>query len=498
MSGKKGEENIIFSNYGNLAAADILEHVNDGIYITDHEANTIYINHRYEMVSGLRRADVIGQNMKDMVSNGVISQSGTLAVLESGESVSMEQRFNTGRQAIITSTPIYWGEGEEKHIVLVLTVVNEITELNSLRRELERLHTMNQMYVSRIQKLQDELKGEDSFLAEDPESKRMRERVERAALIDDPVFVYGERGTGKERIASYIHRNSVRSPHPFLKIDFSALPENQTAAYLFGRIDPETKKYRPGILENAVGGTVYIKDISQMPAILRSRFLAMFQRRKCLLGDGLQHYLDIRFIVGSRMTVDELQAGGYVNEEMRNTLLVLQIPVKPLRERREDIVPLADYFLKQYNKQSGEGKYFSENCRHSMYNYDWPDNIEGLRIRVRRAAILNPQDEITTEDIFPEKTEQEQETEQLRIPDPQPDENGSIDLKMQVYRMEADYMTRAFHKFGNARLAAESLQMDSSTFVRKRQKYIRLGLMERRTRLPDGGTANETRERENT
>ena len=70
MSGKKGEENIIFSNYGNLAAADILEHVNDGIYITDHEANTIYINHRYEMVSGLRRADVIGQNMKDMVSNG--------------------------------------------------------------------------------------------------------------------------------------------------------------------------------------------------------------------------------------------------------------------------------------------------------------------------------------------------------------------------------------------------------------------------------------------
>lgn len=497
MTGKNSGGNTVFASYGNLAAADILEHVNDGIYITDNEANTIYINHRYEIVSGLRRADVIGRNMKDMVADGVISQSGTLAVLESGESVTMEQRFNTGRQAIISSTPIYWGEGEEKHIVLVLTVVNEITELNSLRRELDRMHTLNQMYVNQLRKLQSELEGDSDFIAEDPETVRMLERINRAALIDDPAFISGEKGTGKEYIATYIHRSSSRSQYPFLKLDFSSIPESKAAAYLFGEMDPETHEYRPGILENAAGGTVYIKEIRRIPQILKPRFLALFQHRKCLLGDGLQHSLDIRFIVGSRETLDELTADGCISEEMHSALLVLQIPVKPLRKRREDIVPLADNFLKQYNTQSGENKYFSENCRRAMYEYDWPDNIEGLRIRVRRAAIINPRDEITTSDIFPEQAEETQEQKRISLPAPVQSENGTIDMKMEVYKMEAAYMTQAFNQFGNARLAAESLQMDSSTFVRKRQKYIRLGLMERRSRRLDGGAAHETGEKGN-
>ena len=144
-----GETGMAAADIGYLYKSDyledILEHFHDGIYITDNEANTIYINHSYERISGLTVSDMMGMNMRDLVEQGVISMSGTLEVLQTREEVTMEQTFRTGRRAIITSTPIFNYHFQQKdgaeaetddQIIMVVTIVRDITELISARKEM--------------------------------------------------------------------------------------------------------------------------------------------------------------------------------------------------------------------------------------------------------------------------------------------------------------------------------------------------------------------------
>ena len=136
---------------------EILDHVQEGVYITDSEANTVYINHTYELISGLLKTEMLGKNMKDLVENGAISASGTLMVLESGESITIEQSFRTGKRAIITSAPVYDDPVERTHIIMIVTSVREITELYSVRKELKKLEQQNRLYASELARLHNEM-----------------------------------------------------------------------------------------------------------------------------------------------------------------------------------------------------------------------------------------------------------------------------------------------------------------------------------------------------
>jgi len=120
----------------------------DGIYITDGDAVTIMINKSYESITGLKREDMLGKRMHDLVKDQIISQSGTLAALEKREPVTLEQVFKTGKHAIITSTPIF---DEDGRVVLVVTNVRDITELNSLQKELEESWACNLQYYSELE-----------------------------------------------------------------------------------------------------------------------------------------------------------------------------------------------------------------------------------------------------------------------------------------------------------------------------------------------------------
>ncbi len=459
------------------SAEVLFEYTNDGIYITDSEANTIYVNHRYELISGLQKSEILGKNMKDMVEDGIISQSGTLAVLRDGNRVTMEQSFRTGRRAVITSSPIYTGEGPAKHLIMVLTVVNEVTEIYSIRRELERLQDQNQYYQNEIAMLRQEVSGTSTFVAEDRSSKEARRLAHRAALLDDPVFISGEIGTGREFFARGIHTCSRRSKFPFLKIDFTVIPEETVVDYLFGYVTPDSHEFKRGILESAAGGTVYINEINDMPSSVRSRFLALIQHGACVQGDGKMARLNIRFIVGSHFTYKELQEQSDIEDSLIRALMIVQIHLKPLRERRDDIIPLAQYFINQVNAHSNSKKAFSKECIKNMMEYDWPGNAEEMRIKIRRAAVVSLTDTIGTSDLFIENElgmeAGSSDEPELSIPDCE-----HIDMKAELSKIEAAYMVKAFNRYGNARQAAKSLGMDSSTFVRKRQKYVKMGLMD--------------------
>ena len=166
-----------------------------------------------------------------------------------------------------------------------------------------------------------------------------------------------------------------------------------------------------------------------------------------------------------------------------NYLSAFPMEIRPLRERREDIIPLSDHFLKRYNRKTGEHKRFSMQCYKALLRYDWPENVWEVRTVTERAAIISRGDEIEEPDLMLDfmKEEKTAKPEALHIGE----KNGRFtvheecrDLKYESSRLEAFYMSRAFEKYHNIRDAAASLGIDSSTFVRKRQRYKQMGLME--------------------
>jgi len=472
----KNEKNgsILGDNY--LEA--IFDNFCDGIYITDGEANTIYLNHSYELITGLTYSDMVGKNMAELVSEGVISHSGSLDVLACGKPVTLEQWFRTGKRAMITSIPVMAGEEEEQRIVLVVTVVREIMQIYSLQKELQRLRQQNLQYVNELRNLRNDPDSRFELVAEDGSTVRMMRMAEKFAVLDEPVFLQGPKGSGKERIARFIHRNSARAERMFMRINFSLIPRENPIGYLFGYTSAENGRYHMGILENMDGGTVYIEELTDITeGEVRSRLLSLLQNQACLLGDNIIHKLDIRFIVGSRYSAEEIRREHHMEPELLERLTELPLQVLPLSRRRDDILPLADYFLKRYMSVSKEKKVFSRECCLKMCAYDWPENIAEMKKAVQHAAILSSGEVIEAEDMILGRDnpgERPPANPYSLTPEILPEH---MDLKYELEKMEAAYMQASYERNRNVRQAAKSLGMDSSTYVRKRKKYEDMHLM---------------------
>lgn len=449
----------------------VLDNFHDGIYITDREANTVYLNHSYELISGLRKSEMIGKNMKDLVETGVVSMSGTLSVLQGGESVTSEQIFRTGKRAVITSTPVFDRE-DHTNIVMVVTLVREITEIYSIRKELQRKEQQNRQYMLELERMRRELDGDVELVAVAETSRRLVEFADKVAPVDMPVLLWGEKGSGKCRMAKYIHAHSNRSETAFLRLDFTAVPKGDLEIYLFGT--PGNAEHEPqiGLLESADGGTLYIEELADMPGDIQGDLLALLRDGCCIMKEGYQQKINIRMIAGSRYSIPQLEQMSNINRQLLQHFALFSVEVLPLRKRREDIIPLIDFFLNQHNYKTGQNKHFDRESYQCLSEYPWPGNIQELRNLVQRAAIVSAGDVISVQDLFlhdqVEKAAQHKET--YTYPE-------QIDLKMEVAKFEAGYLEHAFQRYGNIREAASSLGMDSSTFVRKRQKYEQLGLM---------------------
>lgn len=475
------KEQGIISNFQHWDyVEEILDHVQEGIYITDSEANTVYINHTYELISGLLKTEMLGKNMRDLVEGGAISASGTLMVLETGESITIEQSFRTGKRAIITSTPVFDDPVKRTHIIMIVTSVREITELYSIRKELKKLEQQNRQYASELAQLHNEMNENVDIIAVDASSIKTVHLAQRVSIVDNPVFISGEAGVGKEKMARFIHNCSGRSEFLFMRINFSVIPKNDPIKYLFGYEDPEKGEYHMGILESADGGTVYLDELAEMPQVVKGRFLSLLRDGTCVLGDGMQHRLNIRIIAGSRYSFEELQRLQLIEDDILEYFSLFPLQVPPLRERKDDIIPLLEYFLKQHQRKTGEKKHFTRKCYEKLLAYEWPGNVREVHNLVQRAVIVSAGETIAPEDIM---LGTGNENEASRKEDnnaswPVLDADG-VDLKQELAKLEAYYMNQAFTKYQNIRIASQKLGMDSSTFVRKRQRYEKMGLMDR-------------------
>ncbi len=228
------------------------------------------------------------------------------------------------------------------------------------------------------------------------QSKAMRDvdaMVKSIAGARSTVLITGESGTGKELVARAIHANSTRSARPFIKVNCAALPENLIESELFGhKKGAFTGAIRDtkGKFELASGGTLLLDEIGEMPLSIQSKLLRVLQEREIDKVGGEQPIaVDVRIIATTNRDLRKEIGRGVFREDLYYRLNVVPIHLAPLRERKEDVAELLDYFIKQFNDENGfavEGA--DENAVAKLVNYRWPGNIRELQNMVERAVVL--------------------------------------------------------------------------------------------------------------
>lgn len=246
--------------------------------------------------------------------------------------------------------------------------------------------------------------GGEEPVAEASGSRQLLQLAQRVAQTDSTVLITGESGTGKEVLARYIHSHSPRADKPFVAINCAAIPESMLEATLFGHEKGAftgAHASAPGKFEQANGGTLLLDEISEMEPGLQAKLLRVLQEQEVERIGGRQTIpLDVRVLATSNRRLEAAVAEGQFREDLYYRLNVFPLQWQPLRERREDIVPLARRILARHcHKMRRPGASFTPAAEAMLRDHGWPGNVRELDNVVQRALILQPGSRIDTPDL---------------------------------------------------------------------------------------------------
>ena len=244
----------------------------------------------------------------------------------------------------------------------------------------------------------------EMYWGESAEMKRVREVVERVAVTDANILITGENGTGKEMLAREIHRQSARCRKTMVSLDMGAIPETLFESELFGHIKgafTDARTDREGKMETASGSTLFMDEIGNLPLHLQSKMLAVLQNRAVTrLGANEATPIDIRLISATNRDLHEAVSKGEFRQDLLFRINTIHINIPPLRNRKEDIVPLAERFMVRYGeKYNKTGLMLSGEAAEKLKAHPWEGNIRELQNVIEKAVIMCDGDIISPDHI---------------------------------------------------------------------------------------------------
>ncbi len=249
-----------------------------------------------------------------------------------------------------------------------------------------------------------DLKKSEEIVAESEEMKKIITLVNKIAGTDAPVLLTGESGTGKEVIARLIHKLSLHRDGPFLQINCAAIPETLLEAELFGYEKGAftgAVQAKPGLFELADRGTLFLDEIGEMPLNLQAKLLTVLQDKTFRrLGSLKELKVNVRLIAATNQNLEKMVEEGRFREDLFWRLNVIRINLPPLRERKADIIPLAELFIKKFNqKYRKEIKGLTQEAVSALLRHNFPGNVRELENRIERGIILAEDEFLTQEDL---------------------------------------------------------------------------------------------------
>ncbi len=455
--------NIIDLLYKDIEA--ILNCIKVGIYITDHEANTLLINKESERTGGLTAKEIIGRNMKDLVSEGYCTESSSLKVLETNTEHSIIQHLGDGNQIVATGSP-YVKNG---NIDLVITTERDITEVIKLRKLLEEKDKITEKYQSELNYLRTQNAEIGDLVFESNEMRVIVEMALRIAKLDTTVLIQGESGTGKEVLAKLIYINSMRKNGPIIKINCGAIPSNLLESEMFGyekgAFTGANTEGKIGLFELANDGTLFLDEISEIPFRLQSKLLRAIQEKEIMRVGGKKSIpVNVRIITATNIHLKKAVEEGEFREDLYYRLNVVPIEIPPLRKRKQDIKKLTKYFINHFNQKYKTSKYIQPEAIAVLEQYDWPGNVRELENIIERLIVTNENNYISSNQILNQLYDSNDYYSNIN-------DKTSLSLQEQIERFEKNLIVSMLGQYKNATEISKVLKVNKSTITRKLKKY---------------------------
>lgn len=292
--------------------------------------------------------------------------------------------------------------------------------------------------------------------------------IEKASKYDCSVILAGESGTGKEVAANLIYKMSSRKNGPFVKVNCAAIPkelmESEFFGYERGAFTGAKESGKEGYFEIANGGILLLDEVAEMPLELQVKLLRVIQEGEFYpVGAKKSVRVDVRMLASTNRNLAQMVKDGEFREDLYYRLAVLTIKIPPLRERREDIIPLANLFLEKYNEKYDTSKSFTEEAERCLLEHMWPGNIRELDNTVHRLIIHSNDEQIASRDVLREYNYLTHEYGGVS--------GESKSFSDTVDDFEKNIIAEALKKYGSTYKAADALQMSQSQLMRKKKKY---------------------------
>lgn len=372
----------------------IMETSHDLICFVDENRKISYINPSYEKIFNTDSKHLIGKDINDISPNGF-----RMKVFNNHTKIENNIHNKNGVEIISTITPMFL-DGEFKGVLSISKTINEIKDLlTKLKKSEEQLdYYKNELKKHTLSNPFENVIGITASF------KNILTLSKKAADSNSSILITGEDGTGKELIATSIHNTSNRKDKPFVKINCSDIPENLLESEFFGyekNVFDGIHENKPGKFKIANGGTIFLEEVGSIPKSIQSKLLRVLEEKDFqVVGSSTTQKVDVRIIASTSKNLMKLIETGDFRKDLYYKLNIISLPIPSLKNRKEDIPLLVDFFIDKINKKINKNILsVSDECLKCFENYNWPGNIEELKNVLERAVNMCDSPIISTKDL---------------------------------------------------------------------------------------------------
>lgn len=465
--------------------SSILENSYDGIIVADGDS-ILNVNASFGRITGVAPSTLVGKKIGQLDTQRHICLAAVSELIRLTQfhkkTLTLQRRLVSGNEIFLTGNPVL---DRFENIVRVVVNIRDITELKSLEDQIKKVTDVCRLGDSRSIENVELFEG---IVAESPPMRRLLELVLRVSRVDSTVLLEGESGVGKDVFARLIYRLSERRKSPFVSVNCGAIPETLLESEFFGyekgAFTSAAQAGKAGLFEQANGGILFLDEVGELPLNLQVKLLKVIQDSRCRRLGGVKDMdLDLRIIAATNQDLRAMIAEGSFRLDLFYRLHVVPVKIPPLRERWEDILPLALMFLNKYNRKYQVSHTLGHELMLVLESHDWPGNVRELQNLIERLVVTADASILSVEHLPASITGSAGHTNSaFRL-------FKTLNLKAARELMEREIIKEAMARMGNTRKAAKIMGVDHSTVVRKAQRY---GLNLREVVSGDG--ADKTRE----
>ncbi|WP_169544046.1 sigma-54 interaction domain-containing protein [Sneathiella aquimaris] len=442
---------------------EVFEAMADAVWVCNAEPRLLWINSACEKLNGIRREDVCGKTVHELLLSGNYDKDVTSRVLQEKKPVVINQHVKSGRSLLVTGVPIFDEQGAVRFVV---GNERDLSELNQLRQELEKEQQRSDRIEQELLTLNMRDKSLENIVAVSDVMEKSLYLALKVAAYDTTVLIAGPSGSGKSMVARLIHEASPRRNNQFLHLNCGAIPHNLVEAELFGyeqgAFTGASKGGKAGLIEAANGGTLFLDEIDAFPMDMQVKLLTFLDSQGFIRVGGTKiHQVDVRLISATNKDLRKMVDEGLFREDLYFRLNIVPLEIPPLQRRMADLPALIGLTLKKLGQKHNKDFSITPEFVEILSKYSFPGNVRELENILERACVLSTSEMLSIADLPADIRDRRGSDVAL----------GTGTLKAALEQVEAELLRQALGKHDTQKSLAVALGVSQPTVARLLRKH---------------------------